>query len=616
VARRPRRRRWWLTLIAFFVKLGAVLAILGGLGLWGLDRYLDGQLPDVLSVDSYRHTVPQTTRVYAASGEVIGVFRTERRTLVRLADLPGYVPAALIAAEDRDFYSHEGLDYLAMLRAMLVNLRDGRPSQGASTLTQQLARSFYLTADKTLERKLLEVFLARKLDRHLSKDEVLELYLNQVYFGEGRWGIEEAAQHYFGKRAAELELGEAAVLVAVLPAPERLNPFADLDGALVRRRRVLSALADAREVPPQAAAAAAEAPLWLAPRQLGDPREAPWFLDAVRRRLEPALGAGTLMTAGLRVHTTLDPAAQRALDAAVAAAGAELEGAEVAAALIEASSRRVLAVVGGLDFDRSPFNRAVQARRQVGSAFKPFIYAAAFEAGLVSPESVVSNAPMALRGRGGAWRPRNAVPGGPSEVTVGDALVRSLNLPAVRVLRRTGLGAVTDLARRAGLRSAIPSDLTAALGSGTVTVLELANAYATFATGGVAGSPVLIARVEDAEGRLLYSERQEAVRAMPAEVARSVSDLLARAVSEGTGRRAQVSGARVAGKTGTTDGGRDAWFVGFAGDLVLAVWVGRDDATPMEDRTGGRTAAPIFGAAMAQILGAGPAEPGRAAQGR
>ncbi|TNF31095.1 MAG: penicillin-binding protein, partial [Deltaproteobacteria bacterium] len=241
--KRAPRRGLLRRLVVLGLKLGVVSAVVGVTAFWLLTLYLDSQLPDVLSVADYRRTAPQMSRVYAADGSVIGVFRVERRTLVRLVDLPRYVPDALVSSEDEGFYEHEGLDYFGMVRAMWTNVRSGRFSQGASTLTQQLARSFYLSADKTLERKLLEVFLARKLDHHLDKEEILELYLNQVYFGDGRYGVEEAARHYFGKSAAALDAGEAAALVGLLPSPDRLNPFADLEACLARRARVLAAMA-------------------------------------------------------------------------------------------------------------------------------------------------------------------------------------------------------------------------------------------------------------------------------------------------------------------------------------------------------------------------------------
>lgn len=592
----------------FGLKIGLILAVVGVASFWGLTLYLDGELPAVLSVADYRRTAPQMSRVYAADGTVVAVFRVERRTLVRLTDLPPFVPAALIASEDEGFYDHEGLDYLGMVRAMWTNVRTGHFSQGASTLTQQLARSFYLSADKTLERKLLEVFLARKLDHHLDKEEILELYLNQVYFGDGRYGIQEAARHYFDKDAAALDVAEAAALVGVLPAPDRLNPYADLEGCLARRARVLAAMARTGALSPPAARTAERAPLRLATRESGDPNPYPWFTDVVRRRLEAAIGRDRLLRGGLRVHTTLDRRAQDALDAAVAAAGPDLGDAEVGVVLLDPQTRGVRALVGGRDFGRSAFNRAVQAHRQLGSTFKPFVYAAGVEAGVFGPDATWPNKPISYRGRHGAWRPANAEHRYDGAATgIETALARSLNVIAVQALADVGVAKVTDLARRAGLKAPIPANLTAALGSAEVTPLELANAYTTFAAGGVAGEPVVVRRVEDADGALIWAEDAAPREAFAPALAERVAGWLRAAVDHGTARGAHVPGVTVAGKTGTTDDARDVWFAGWAPGLSGAVWVGRDDGRPMPGATGGGIAAPIFAAALSGWLGGGDA---------
>ena len=576
------------------MKLGLLVVALGLSAFWGLTLYLDGELPSVLSVADYRAHTAQMSRVHAADGRVIGVFRTERRTLVSLAELPPHLPQALVASEDEHFFTHDGLDYLGMVRAMWVNLRTGHFSQGASTLTQQLARAFYLNADKTLERKLLEVFLARKLDRHLDKEEILELYLNQVYFGDGRFGIQEAARHYFGKDARALDVSEAATLVGLLPSPDRLNPHVDLERSLARRARVLEAMARTGALPPDEARRAARAPLRLAPRELTDPNPYPWFTDLVRRRLEPIFGRERLLQGGLVIHTTLDPRLQDALDAAVAAADLP-EGAEVAAALIDPSTRGLRALVGGRDFERSSFNRAVQAHRQAGSTFKPFVYAAGVECGAFGSDATWPD----VRRSWGGWRPSNADGRhSGSQVGIEDAIARSLNVIAVQALADVGVARVTDFARRAGLHATIPPDLTAALGSAEVTPLDLANAYASFAARGVAADVVVVRRVEDSSGRLLWAEDAAPRRAFDASLAVRVTGWLRAAATRGTAKAARPPGFDVVGKTGTSDASRDVWFAGYAPGVVAAIWVGRDDALPMPEATGGDTAAPIFAATL------------------
>lgn len=581
---------------------------LGLLGFWGLEIYLDDKLPPIQSVEDYRETALQTTRVFAADGEVVSELFIERRTLVWGDALPKHVKLAAVAAEDGDFYEHEGLDFVGMLRALWVNLRDGGFSQGASTISQQVARSFYLSAEKTLTRKLKEVFLARKLERHLDKDQILELYLNQIYFGRGRYGVEEAALYYLGKHTRELSVGEAAMLMAVLPAPERLNPFVDFEACMARRRRIID---DMRELgfldADGHAEALAEAPTLLDPTQPPG-GQADWFVDAVRRRLEPVVGIRKLMGGGLRIYTSLRRDAQLAAERAVRARFDQPDGPEVAIVVMDPASREVLGLVGGTDYARSPYNRAMQARRQAGSIFKPFVYGAGLESGMLAPGKTYPNKRVGYRGKGGWWRPANADGRhGGEQVTITEALARSLNVVAVQALRDVGIPELTDFARRAGLRSRIPPDLTAALGSAEVSPLEIANAYATFASGGIAGKPVLVRRVEDAAGHYVYGETAEKVRATRPAVADALTAMLEAVVASGTGKKAQVPGQVVSGKTGTTSKQIDAWFVGYTDSLLVSVWVGHDRPRPLGG-SGGALAAPIFGEVVGMITGGLPLE--------
>ena len=570
--------------------------------LWALAVALEGELPRVLSVADYRHNALQMSRIYAADGQLLAEVGDERRTLIAAADIPRHVRLAAVAAEDADFYEHEGVDLPGMLRALAVNLRDGRYSQGASTISQQVARSFYLSSDKTLRRKALEVLLALRLERRLTKDEILELYLNQIYFGCGRYGIEEAARHYLGKRVRDLDVADAALLMSVVPAPERLHPFADPSGCAARRDRILRRMAGAGFITDGEAEEATGRPLRLADPQLAGPAvHAPWFVDVVRRHLERALGPDALRRRGLRIHTTLLPAAQAGLDEAIRVVGASLEPeAEVAVVVLDPVTKEVLALVGGRDFLASPFNRAVQARRQAGSTFKPFVFGAGIERGVLRPETTYANTPATYRGARGPWRPLNADgQHDGAQVTLREALARSLNVVAVKVLRDVGVSTMVDFARRVGVRSAIPRDLSAALGSAEVSPLELAAAYATLADRGRRGQPVLVRRVEGPRGRLLYAEEPAFEQAIPAAVAATVVDMLRAVVEEGTGRAAELTGTRVAGKTGTSDGRVDAWFAGFTDDGWLAtVWVGRDDGRPLARGSGGGTAAPIWAEVM------------------
>lgn len=626
--------RWLWTLLA----VGVVAAGLGAIGLHGLSVWYEGDLPPVQSVDDYRKAALQTTRIYANDGRVVAELWRERRTLVSGDEIPRFVREVAVAAEDGDFYQHDGVDLVGILRAVVVNLRDQRFSQGASTITQQLARSFYLTAAKTLERKLREVFLARKLEKHLDKDEILTLYLNQIYFGHGRWGIAEAARYYLSKSVADLTVPDAALLMALVPAPERLNPFNAPEESLRRRNRIIDRMVDLgyatdpearryRDVQPvlnhQGRAGHSAAGGATPGDAMRSATSAPWFVNVVKRRLVDAVGRDALMTGGLSVYTTVDLDAQASVDAAVKRhLGDAPSSPQAAMVILDPASRQVRALSGGAVASDSAFNRAIQARRQAGSTVKPFVYGAAFERGVLDPDSELDNVERCYRGAGRPWCPRNAngkhdgVP-----TPLGEALTRSLNVIAVQVLQRVGIPAFTDFIRRAGVRSAVPSNLTAALGSGEVNLLELTNAYATLAAGGEYGEPIFIRRVEDPRGRIVYAERQARRPAISAEVAETLTQMLTRVVAEGTGRRAALDAVPVAGKTGTTSGRADAWFVGYTvpgnptkdsarrqrtastltpehRSVVAGVWVGHDDNGPIVSGSGGNTAAPLWADAM------------------
>ena len=585
---------------------GGVMLGLGVIAFHGASVWVDGDLPPVQSVEDYREGALQTTRVFARDGRLAAELWRERRTLVSGQEIPRHVRQVVVAAEDGDFYEHDGVDLFGILRAVVVNLRDQRFSQGASTITQQLARSFHLSADKTLERKLMEVFLARKLETHLTKEEILTLYLNQIYFGHGRWGISEAARYYLQKDVSQLTVPDAALLMALVPAPERLNPFVAYKEALERRNRILGRMVVLGYATEGEAARHRRSRPTLADRK-GGGNVAPWFVDVVKRRLVDALGLDRVMTGGLRVYTTLDLDAQVSVDLAMKHhLGDTPSGPQGAVVVLDPDSREVRALSGGVDPEASAFNRAIQARRQAGSTVKPFVYGAAFERGVLDADSELLNSARCYRGAKGPWCPRNA--GGAHDgapTTVGEALRRSLNVTAVQALQKVGISAFTDFIRRAGVRSAVPANLTAALGSGEVTLLEITNAYATLAAGGVYNEPLFVRRVEDPNGRIVHAERGDARPAVAASVVELLTPMLTAVVSSGTGRRAQLDGIEVAGKTGTTSGRVDAWFVGYTAGgegphfpAVAGVWVGHDDNRPLLSGSGGKTAAPLWADAM------------------
>jgi penicillin-binding protein 1A len=601
--RPPSRLKSWLWTATM---VGLTALVVATLVARGLLVGVEARLPDVLSVTDYRQSAAQVSRIYDRHGSVIGEFFDERRIVIPGDAIPTVMKQAAVAAEDGDFYEHRGLDYLGIVRAMWVNLRAGRFSQGASTITQQVARSFYLTQEKSLERKFKEAILAMHLERHLTKDEILELYLNQIYFGHGRYGISEAANFYLGKTVSELDAADAALLMAIVPAPVRLNPLVAPAEATARRNRILDRMEEAGHIDSRTRRHSKGRIVPTVSAHAPRTQAAVWFVDAVRRHLESSLGEVDLKTAGLKVFTTFDPDAQAAVDQALREhLGEGPNVPEAAIVVLSARTREVLALAGGTDFRRSPFNRAVQAHRQAGSTFKPFVYGAGFAQGRLGPGTTYPNKAVSYRGAAGPWQPKNADgehDGAPTTIT--EALARSLNVIAVQALRDVGVAGLTDFARRVGIRSAIPPNLTAALGSAEVTPMEMANAYATVADDGGFAEPILVRRVEDRLGRVIHAQRAERRQVVDAKVAEQLTQLLRGAVEEGTGHRARVPGVGIAGKTGTTNRRTDAWFVGYTtgpARLVTSVWVGHDDGRSMGG-TGGTTAAPIFASVVEGLV--------------
>ena len=596
--------RWAKKATKFAFMGAAILVGLAWLGYWGLSVYLEDRLPPIQSVASYIDHVPKMSRVYDANGELIHTFWTERRSVVRLSDLPPHVLHAAVAAEDGAFYTHGGVDVLGMMRAIVVNIKAGEYRQGASTITQQLARSFYLSAEKTLMRKFKELFLARKLERHLTKDEILLLYLNQIYFGHGRYGVKEASRYYLGRDISQVSVGEAALLMAVLPAPERLNPFTNLKACLKRRGAILDRMLAGGWITPKAHQSALAERIATLPGNGAKRLRAPAFVDVVRRRLIMALGIEPLLKGGLAIHTTLNPAVQRAMNQAVAAAPfLTPDGPQVAMVFLRPRTGEILGMIGGRKFDGKGFNRAIQARRQAGSTFKTFVYGAGLASGELTPQTTFKDTAVTYRGASGRWTPRNhnRTHSGRA-ITVKRALATSSNVISVQVLRRVGVTKMVAFARQMGIRSPIPADLSAALGSASVTPIELANAYATIANGGYAGEVIAITRVEGPGGKVLFAERSARRRVLDVGTSTRLTSMLVEAVADGTGRSAAIDGLTVAGKTGTTNANHDAWFVGYVPELLGLVWIGYDQPKPMKGVSGPSKAAPLWRDAVQRLV--------------
>ena len=529
----------------------------------------------------------------------------EDRVPIRLADLPSHVPRAVLAMEDARFYSHTGIDPIGVLRAIFHNMSDSGAMQGGSTLTQQLTKNLFLNQERTWDRKAREALLAVAIEQNLSKDEILELYLNEIYLGEATGasicGIEQAARVYFGKPAARLTLGEAATLGGIVSAPNRYSPLRHPERARERRDLALDRMLALGWAEAGEAEAARSQPVEAHPPDKR--RQAPYLVDAAVEQVEARQGEGSVAARGLHIFTTVHPVLQRRAEEAVRLGAAALDarypkaaGAEVALVAVRVDDGAVVALVGGRDYGASQFNRAVHAARQVGSVTKPLTFLAAFEADRqLSPMSTLNDAPITRTTAGGAvWSPANYDGVYKGEVTLRQALAESRNVPAVLMAERVGLAELSRRNQALGLleANALPS---AALGAYVATPLQVAGAYTVFPGAGSYAPPRMIERVTTPEGELLWDEAAMTLPRASPRAAFLATRLLEAVVSEGTGAGVRAHGLRegIAGKTGTTDDARDAWFVGFSSELVVAVWVGFDKGRPL-GLTGGEAALPVW----------------------
>jgi penicillin-binding protein 1A len=516
--------------------------------------------------------------VFATFGDVVG-------DPLRLTDMPRYLPAAAVAVEDRRFWHHPGVDLIGLARATWTNLAAWRLVQGGSTITQQVAKNLFLTNARTFRRKVQELLLTLWLEQRFSKREILEIWLNRVYLGAGTWGVDAAARTYFGVSARRVTLWQAAALAGLPRAPSRFNPRADPVAAAARARVVLTAMADTGAIT-AADAKAAMAQIAFPPPP---PLAAGWFADWAADQAQSLAPPDTDVT----VRTTLDPGLQAIaesrlvalLDGPGAAAGVS-QGAVVA---LDAASGAVRAMVGGRNYRQSSFNRAVLARRQPGSAFKPLTWLAALEKG-VRPDDSILDAPIRI----GSWSPADSERRYLGEITVEEALAQSINTSAVRLLLQAGgPRTVARLAARLGITDKLPNDASLALGTGEVGLLELSSAYAAFFNGGARITPFAVEALR-AGGNFSIAARAPPASVIDPDLAAMMARMLTAVVTRGTGRAAAVTGRAVAGKTGTTQDYRDAWFIGWIDGEIIGVWLGNDDSRPMKSVQGGSFPARLF----------------------
>jgi len=591
----PGRRRWLKPLAIWSLVLGIWALLVAG----AIVVYYAYDLPEVDQVaDASRK--PSVT-LLASDGSVLASYGHLYGETVQLGELPPVLPRAVMAVEDRRFYDHPGVDPFGLARAMWANLQAGAIVQGGSTITQQLAKNLFLSPAQTVKRKVQELVLAVWLEHKFTKNEILSLYLNRVYLGAGTYGVDAAARRFFGKPATEVNVYEAALLAGLLKAPSRYNPAADPEAAHRRATVVLQDMVAAGYI---SSAEAKQAARSRSTTGQGVATRGRYFADWVLGEVRSYVG---YHAKDLRVHTTLDPRLQRIASETVRtrlqAVGADKQVGQ-AALVTMTPDGAVRAMVGGRSYAQTQFNRAVQAERQPGSAFKPFVYLAGIEAGL-TPDHKFQDQPIEIDG----WSPANYGEKYYGEVTLREAFARSLNSVAVQVLTRVGPKTVAKTAQRLGISSDLKTHPSLALGTSEVNLLDLTGAYAVFANRGHNVFPHGIERIVDSDGSVLY--RRDSGRAQQIVAPRALgrmTDLLRANVAWGTGQAAEP-GRPTAGKTGTSQDFRDAWFVGFTAELVTGVWTGNDDSRPMAGVTGGELPAQIWREVTVRALDGEPARP-------
>ncbi len=719
----PAHSSFWSTVLLFVI----TLAVVAALGVTGYVFYLMAKLPRVDRLADYKP--PIVSQVYGDDGSLVGEFYLERRIVVPVNKMPRKLIQAFVSAEDSNFYSHKGIDYLGIVRAAFKNIISMSKKEGASTITQQVTKSMLLSPEKKFSRKIKEAILAKRMEERLSKDEILYLYLNQIYLGSGAYGVQAAAETYFGKNVEQLNLAEMSMLAGLPKAPNAYSPIKHLEKARERQGYVLDRMTKEGYITPVEADHARNTPIILQPMKKVNNEQSAYFLEYLRIQLEQKYGEEQLYKGGLKIYTTMNAEMQRAayaslrkglkevdkrqgfrgpvkylnetdvdpfcskiedsIDSVILKTGETYQGVvvgfntekgealirvgerkgilsrknmawggkiamtnrygkpekgnkgltlgsvievsvvtpelnkdgaqfaldqtpEVQAALVSIDPRSggVKAMVGGYDFKKSQFNRAMQAKRNGGSAFKPIIYAAALDKGL-TPATVIEDAEVEYPdGSGGMWKPQNYDHEFRGPVTMREALTYSINIVSVKIMEQIGAQYTAEYAKKLGFTSQIPANLALALGAASISPFELTSAYAVFANKGVLTPQYFITKVTDTDGTILQETPPPVpIPVISPETAYVITNLMQSVVSSGTGHRASVIGRPVAGKTGTTNGAKDAWFVGYIPQLVTGVWVGYDQERSLgSGGTGGQAAAPIWGDFMQKAIMSLPSE--------
>jgi penicillin-binding protein 1A len=574
------KRKGGRSLLSKLVYAGLVLCLWGVIAVGGVVAYYASQLPPIDQLTVPKR--PPNIAIMASDGSLLANRGETGGRTVTLKELPPYLPKAFVAIEDRRFYDHFGIDPVGISRAVYRNLAHRGGLQGGSTLTQQLAKNLFLTQERTASRKIQEAILALWLERNYSKDQILELYLNRVYFGAGAYGVEAAAQRYYGKSARNVSLAEAAVLAGLVQSPSRLAPNRNPDRAQARAELVIAAMNELGFITPGMTKTALGTP--AEPVRPNGAGSANYAADYVMDVLDDFVGN---VEADIVVSTTVEPsmqaAAERVLVDELDAKGQKFNVSQGAFVAMQPDGA-VKALVGGRNYESSQFNRAIAARRQPGSSFKPFVYLTAVERGY-TPDTVLEDGPVSF----GGWAPKNYDRKYRGPVAMRDALALSLNTIAVKLNMEVGPKAVVQTAQRLGISSPLQANGSLALGTSEVTPLELVSAYAAFANGGTGVVPYVITQVKTTDGKLIYKRPNAGGlgRVIDPGVVAMMNEMMHNTFVVGTAQKAQIPGWSLAGKTGTTDDYKDAWFVGFSGSLVAGVWLGNDDGTLTKRVTGG-----------------------------
>lgn len=600
--RKPKRNFIWATLVA-----GMVCGVTAGAFL-----ALTHDLPQIQALESFKPSA--VTRIFSADQVLLAELYIERREPISISQVPEMLKIALITTEDRQFYKHSGIDLKGIARAAVKNVMRGRLSEGASTLTQQLAKTLFLTPRKSFIRKLREALLALQLERRYTKDEILGFYLNQVYFGSGAYGVAMAARTYFNRPLQALTLAECALIAGLPQLPSRLSPLVNPELAIKRRNLVLRQMHTTGAIDAAAYEKALAEPLSVSPPN-GRDRKAPYFISYIKESLEEMFGENRIYKGGLTVYTTLQFSdqvlAEKAvnqglaqLDSRMQQNGIEAPHPQAALLSLDVKSGGIISMVGGREARPKAYNRATVARRQPGSAFKPIVYALAVERGFNQNQTLM-DVPVVFQtpSQDSDWQPENFSQTYDGEITMRWALAHSKNIPAVRLIDTLGPSSVVEFAQKLGIGSPLRPNLSLALGTSELTLMEITGAYAVFANRGLYIKPYGITEVRNDEGRIIWRAKPEKRVALSRAAAAITTDMLEGVIADGTGQRAKYIAGPLAGKTGTTNNYKDALFVGYSPAIATGVWVGNDKSTSLgPGETGARAALPIWMSFMANAI--------------